>query len=173
MLNTLLEIEENPMFENPCDWPRAVALICDIAKGSSTISLRSYSSRKDAGIVRAEIAGWDHQQFQAHGRSNTATLYLFSIEHLSKILLSLSETREQFYAYQLDGTQNYVKDAEALLTEIQDIIITTVKLTVGDTIVSWFLVSLNPGRDTLHWKMRYEGRPNRPGSALEQAQTPV
>lgn len=161
------------MFEHVCDWPRAVALICDIAKGSSTISLRSYSNRTDAGIVRAEIAGWDHQQFQAHGRSNTATPYLFSIEHLSKVLLSLSETREQFYGYEVDGTRTYGREAEALLTEIQDIIITTVKLTVGDTIVSWFLVSLNPGRDTVHWKMRYEGRNNPPGSALEQAQTPV
>jgi hypothetical protein len=161
------------MFEHFCYWSKAVALICDIARGSATISLRSYSSRTTTGVVRTEITGWDHQQFQAYGRSDTVTQGLFSIEHLSKFLLSLSATREQFYAYEVKGAHDYRSDAEALLMEIQDIVITTVKLTVGDTIVCWFLVSLNPGRDTVHWKMRYEGRTARPGAIWKQAPTPV
>lgn len=156
------------MFEHETDWAKAVALICDIAKGSATVSLRSYSNNTDAGIVRTHIAGWDHHQIQAHGRDDNVVPRLFTLEHLKGALSGLSAIRDVFYAYEVDGAQSYDREATVLLGEFKDIIVTTIKLSVGDVNVSWFLVSLNPGSDTVHWKMRYHDRPRRPGHDREE-----
>jgi len=155
------------MFERIVDWPKAVSLICDIAKGTATISLRSYSSHTEARGVRSHTTGWDYHQIQAHGQNDSNMPRLFSLEHLGKVLLELSRKGEQFYAYEVDGAQDFEQDARLLLTEIAGIVVTTIKLTVGDTNVSWFLVSLNSSRDTVYWKMRYEGRKRRPGELNE------
>lgn len=151
------------MFEHETDWSKAVALICDIAKGSASVSLRSYSNNTDAGIVRSHIGGWDYRQIQAHGRDDNVVPRLFTLEHLRSALSGLSMIRDVFYAYEVDGAQNYDRETTVLLGEFQDIVVTTITLTVGDVNVSWFLVSLNPGSDTIHWKMRYHDRQRRPG----------
>lgn len=153
------------MFERVIDWPKSVSLICDIAKGTATISLRSYYT--EAGGVRSQTSGWDHHQIQVHGQNDSNMARLFSLEHLGKVLLDLSRKGEQFYAYEVDGALDYEQDARLLLTEIAGIVGTTIKLTVGDTNVSWFPVSLNSSRDTVYWKMRYEGRTRRPGDLDE------
>jgi len=155
------------MFERLSDWPKSVSLICDITKGNATISLRVYSNHIDASGVRSYTTGWDHHQIQAHGRNDPTTPRLFHLEHLRKILLDLSQIHEQFYAYEVDGAQDYEQEAKLLLTELVGIVITTIKLTVGDTNVSWFLVSLNSSRDIVYWKMRYDGRNRRPGDEHE------
>ena len=52
------------MFHRLIEWPKAVAMVCDIAKGNATVSLRYYSKRRDAVDGRIEISGWDYRQLQ-------------------------------------------------------------------------------------------------------------
>ena len=154
------------MFKQDCDWSRAIVLICDIAKGNATIAVRSYSNHFDGEKFRPEISGWDHQQIQAHAQDHGYLPRLFSLAHLADILRKVSGIKKTFYAYEVDGASSYDEDAKALLRELSDIVVTTVKLTVGDVVVAWFLVSLNDDRDTVYWNMKYEGRDRRPGYDL-------
>jgi hypothetical protein len=86
-----------------------------------------------------------------------------TVPHLAGVLLSASRGREHFFAYEVEGSETFEEEANALLLEFDEIFVTTVKLTVGSAVVSWFLISFEQNRDTVRWKMLYHERDRRPG----------
>ncbi|MDW5318479.1 hypothetical protein [Rhizobium sp. PL01] len=151
------------MFERVVDWPRVVALICDISKGSSTLSVRSYSKVGVTDKPRSQVSGWDHHQIRPHAGDDQNMTSLFTLAHLKDVLTAFATKRRRVHAYEIEGTASYEKDAEVLLEEFADIEVTTVKLMVGEVNVAWLLVSFDQNSSVVHWKMRYHERALKPG----------
>ena len=56
------------MFERLIDWTKAVGMISDIVKGTSTVSLRSYVKPSgDQDHFAPQVFGWDYHRVQAYG----------------------------------------------------------------------------------------------------------
>lgn len=150
------------MFLRVVNWPEVVAMVCDVAGGSAAVSFRMYHKKADNKGGGTHITGWDYHQIKAYSQSPGKLMQLVETERLARILLNVSETSDEFFAYELDGGSHYEEEAKHLVMEFSDITVTVVGLNVGDVAISWFLVSLNENRDLILWKMRYHERDQRP-----------
>ena len=152
------------MFERLIDWTKVVGMISDITKGTSTVSLRRYAKPSgDRDRFAVQVFGWDYHRVQARAGDTQKLPALVNDGQLTDVLSSLcQDSEEEFYAYEVDGADRFEKEARILLQEFGDIAITTVKLSVGDVDLGWFLVLFENSRDVVHWKMKYHGRKVRP-----------
>ncbi|WP_426131039.1 hypothetical protein [Pararhizobium sp. PWRC1-1] len=153
------------MFERAVEWTKIVGMIGDIAKGTSTVSLRQYTKSLAADDTSLHpVFGWDYHRVQAHGGDTRNLPALVSDAQLTDILSSLTTGPGETYAYEVDGTESFDGEAQSLLLEFSSTTVTTVKLSVGVVHLGWFLISLETNRDVVHWKMRYHERNLRPSS---------
>ncbi|CZT34947.1 hypothetical protein [Rhizobium sp. 9140] len=150
------------MFLRIVDWPKAVAMVGDIAKGTASVTLRTYSRKNPKASGAIDIYGWSFQQVQAYGQSETRPTRLVGADQLSGALLGVATPDDTFFAYEVDGGVDYDADAKCLVKEFNDIAATVVSVTVGAVSISWFLVVLHQNSDIIHWKMRYHERDQRP-----------
>lgn len=150
------------MFERVVEWTKVVTMIGDIAKGTSTVSLRQYTKSTDANSPPPAF-GWDYQRVQAYGGDTRTLPALVSDGQLTEVLSSLTAGDEETYVYEVDGSEVPDHEARCLLQQFSGITVTTIKLSVGAVHLGWFLVALNNTRDVVHWKMLYHERNVRPG----------
>lgn len=150
------------MFERVVEWTKVVGMIGDIAKGTSTVSLRQYTKSSTDDNSPPPVFGWDYHRVQAHGGDTRTLPALVSDGHLTEVLSSLTAGAEEAYVYEVDGFEIPDHEARGLLQEFAGITVTTVKLSVGAVHLGWFLVALHNTRDVVHWKMLYHERNLRP-----------
>jgi hypothetical protein len=152
------------MFTRVVSWPKTVAMVCDVAKGTASISLRHYATRDEKSGGGSNVTGWDYHQIQAHGHGPAKLTPLVQTEQLSEALLSIASIGAEVYAYEVDSAVSHDVDARKFLSELPGMTILLVTLTVGTVSICWFVVGLEQNRDIIHWKMRYHERDVTPAS---------
>jgi hypothetical protein len=155
------------MFERAIDWPKAVAMMGDIAKGTASISMRLYARKGGRSGAAVDVTGWDYHQVQAHGGGGSRLSALVEPQHLERTLSGIARLGSDFYAYEVARGTPCEAEARQLVLEFADITIGIVKLGVGDVAITWFLVAVHESRDLIHWKMQYHERNRRPGQTAD------
>ena len=150
------------MFLHTVDWPKAVAVVGDLSKGTASVTLRTYSRKEPKPADAIDTYGWTFHQVQAYGESERRSTRLVEADQVSRALLNIATPDDEVFAYEVDGGLDYEADAKRLVREFNDIVVTVVSVTVGAVSISWLLVVLRQNSDIIHWKMRYHERDQRP-----------
>jgi hypothetical protein len=147
------------MFQREADWKSATALICDVMRGSASLSVESRSSALVGEERQTYSSKWRYEQKQPHRLAPSSAPRLFSPPQLRESLEKIADA-EIFLAYEVLPEAALGPTADASLAQFSSAEITLVTLTVGAVITSWALVSLGNPRDLILWKMKYHLRDN-------------
>lgn len=150
------------MFARTVDWAKAVAMVGDVARGTASVSLRTYS-RRDKADDAINIYGWTLHQVQAFGESGKRPTRLVDTDQLTRALSGVADADDVVFVYEVEGTSDYKDEAQQLVREFNDMAATVVSVTVGAVAISWFIVVLRQNSDIIHWKMRYHEKDVCPG----------
>ena len=155
-----LVTEVTEMFSREANWKAAVAVICDVMRGSSKLSVETHVSAAAGPERRTDFSNWSYEQTQPFRVAEPPVPRLFTIEHLRDILLGMSKA-DIFYVYEVNASARLGPDLERSLADFSSIEVSLVTLTVGDVVMAWVLVSLGQARDDILWKMQYHLRNGR------------
>jgi hypothetical protein len=145
------------MFQREADWKSATALICDVMRGSASLSVQSRSSVLVGEDRQTYSSKWRYEQKQPHRLAPSSAPRLFSPQQLRETLEKIADAKI-FLAYEVLPEAALGATADASLAKFSSAEITLVTLTVGAVITSWALVSLGNPRDLILWKMKYHLR---------------
>ncbi|KQR75662.1 hypothetical protein ASG25_13555 [Rhizobium sp. Leaf384] len=146
------------MFLRTVDWPRAVAMVADIAKGTASVTLRTYSRKDDKADAAVNIYGWAFHQIQAFGESEKRATRLVDTQQLTQALLGIATPDAESFTYEVESGRDYAVEAQSIVKAFGDVAVTVVSADVGKVSITWFTVVVRLNSDLIHWKMQYHER---------------
>lgn len=148
------------MFEKEADWEIAAKLICDLLRGSGSLSVQYHSSAIEDGERQNHFSSWHYSQRQARKEAQDSEPRLFTLEQLGETLIKMSKADVAF-SYETSGSEGFSENVKSVLSQFAAIKATSVQLAIGDVEMSWMLIGLSNPRDLILWKMQYHLRNTR------------